>query len=278
MDLKSLNDKELLQFYARLMEELRDRKLIRSSNNPVSDYAEKIVCEKLKLSLAGKSSKGYDAIDENTGTKYQIKARRLTSHNRSRQLGVIRNLGQNPFDYLIAVIFNESFEPIEIWQIPLETIRKYARYSKHQNGHILVLTGNVLQDKTVTPISEWTRSGTKGRETRDLTKEEKAVNKSLDLKRRKHHKWTEEDDVVTLYLYRYGDGEIPFSLEDISKSLGMGIDSLRMRIANFKAIDGKGGLEHFGSQSLKIYRKYYHTSKDKLKLLVTKILQETRVH
>jgi hypothetical protein len=278
IEVKNLNSEVLLQLYGKLMEELRRRKLVRSSNNPVSDYAEKIVCEKLKLSLAGKSSKGYDAIDENTGIKYQIKARRLTSHNRSRQLGVIRNLDQNPFDYLIAVIFNESFEPIEIWQIPLGTIPKYARYSKHQNGHILVLTGDVLQDKTVSPISELTRSGTEGRETRDLIKEEKAVNKLLDLERRKYHRWTEEDDIVTLYLYRYGDREIPFTLEDISRILGMGIDSLRMRIANFKAIDGKGGLGHFGGQSLRIYRKYCDTSKDELKSLVVKILQESRVH
>ena len=274
MDLKNLEDKELLQLYGKLMEELRQRKLIRSSNNPVSDYAEKIVCEKLKLSLTGKSSKGYDAIDENTGTRYQIKARRLTSHNRSRQLGVIRNLGQKLFDYLIAVIFNESFEPVEIWKIPLDTIPKYARYSEHQNGHILVLTGKLLEDKTVTSVSDSTKAGIKSRETRDLTKGERMVSKTLDLRRERYHKWTEDDDIVTLYLYKYGDGEIPFTLEDISRNLGMSAGSLRMRIANFKAVDGKGGLKHFGRQSLKIYRKYYETPKDKLKSLVVKILRK----
>ena len=152
MDLRSLEDRELLQLYGRLMEELRQRKLIRSSNNPVSDYAEKTVCEKLKLSLQRKSSKGYDAIDEKKGTKYQIKARRLTRHNRSRQLGVIRKLDQKLFDYLIAVFFDEIFNLIEIWRIPRKTIPKYARYSPHQNGHILVLTGEVLEDKTVTRL------------------------------------------------------------------------------------------------------------------------------
>lgn len=99
-DLKNLKKRDLLQLYGRLMEELRQRKLIRSSNNPVSDYAEKIVCDKLKLSIQGKSSKGYDAIDEKSGIKYQIKARRVTSHNKSRQLGVIRNIDQKLFDYL----------------------------------------------------------------------------------------------------------------------------------------------------------------------------------
>jgi hypothetical protein len=152
IDLKNLEKRDLLQLYGRLMEELRQRKLIRSSNNPVSDYAEKIVCEKLKLSIQGKSSKGYDAIDEKSGIKYQIKARRVTSHNKSRQLGVIRNLDQKLFDYLIAVIFDESFKPIEIWRIPRETIPKYARYSQHQNGHILVLAGKVLEDKTATRL------------------------------------------------------------------------------------------------------------------------------
>jgi hypothetical protein len=152
IDLKNLENEDLLQLYGRLMEKLRQRKLIRSSNNPVSDYAEKIVCEKLKLSIQGKSSKGYDAIDEKSGIKYQIKARRLTRHNKSRQLGVIRNIDQKLFDYLIAVIFDESFKPIEIWRIPRETIPKYARYSQHQNGHILVLAGKVLEDKTATRL------------------------------------------------------------------------------------------------------------------------------
>lgn len=151
-DVKNLEEKELLEFYGKLMEELRRRKLVRSSNNPVSDYAEKIVCEELKLSLQGKSCKGYDAIDENTGEKYQVKARRLTRHNRSRQLGVIRNLDQKLFDYLIAVIFSESFKPVEIWRIPREIIPKYARYSSHQNGYILVLTGKILEDVTVSRL------------------------------------------------------------------------------------------------------------------------------
>jgi len=152
IDLKNLEKRDLLQLYGRLMEELRQRELIRSSNNPVSDYAEKIVCEKLKLSIQGKSSKGYDAMDKKSGIKYQIKARRVTSHNKSRQLGVIRNLDQKLFDYLIAVIFDESFKPIEIWRIPLKTIPKHARYSQLQNGHILILAGKVLEDKTATRL------------------------------------------------------------------------------------------------------------------------------
>jgi len=100
MNLNNFSDKKLLRIYNDLMEKLRERKLVRSSNNPVSDYAEKIVKDRMNLILQRGSNKGYDAIDEATGKKYQIKSRRLTKHNKSRQLGVIRNLDQRLFDYI----------------------------------------------------------------------------------------------------------------------------------------------------------------------------------
>lgn len=57
----------------------------------------------------------------------------------------------------------------------------------------------------------------------------------------RYHRWTKEDDVVTFYLYKFGDLGFPFSLEEIGERLGMGVSSLRMRIANFKAMDRKRG-------------------------------------
>lgn len=152
MNLKTLKDKDLLRLYNDLMEELRERQLVRSSNNPVSDYAEKIVADLMSLTLQRGSNKGYDALDEKTGLRYQIKGRRLTKHNSSKQLGVIRNLDQSLFDYLIAVIFNNYCEPVEIWQIPREIIPKYSKYSEHQNGHILLVQGDLLLDNRVTKV------------------------------------------------------------------------------------------------------------------------------
>jgi hypothetical protein len=88
------------------------------------------------------------------------------------------------------------------------------------------------------------------------------------------HRWTEKDDIVTLYLFKYGEEDLPFSMESISKKLGISIGSLRMRIANFKAINGQRCLEHFGKISERVYRKHYKTSKDELKSLVLEILQK----
>lgn len=142
-NLQNMNEKTLLRLYSDLMEELRDRALIRTSNNPVADYAEKIAVERLGLSRVGKEERGYDALDKQK-RRYQIKGRRITRHNKSRQLGVIRNLEEHLFDYLIAVIFNEDFSLNEIWKVPYRFVKENSRFSKHQNGHILIANPALL--------------------------------------------------------------------------------------------------------------------------------------
>jgi len=142
--LESLSESNLLRLYADLMEELRHRQVIRTSNNPVADYDEKVAGEHLRLKRAGKEERGYDALDAE-GHRYQIKGRRVTRHNASRQLSVIRDLDQKLFDYLIAVIFDQKFNIQEIWQIPYEFVRGNSRWSQHLNGHIFYAKPEVLQ-------------------------------------------------------------------------------------------------------------------------------------
>lgn len=141
--LKAISDSGLLKLYGELMEELRDRQLTRSSNNPVADYAEKVAVDQLKLKRAGKEERGYDAMD-GKGRKYQIKGRRITRHNKSRQLGVIRNLDEKLFDYLVAVIFNEGFEILEMWKVPYQFVKESAKWSELQNGYILQAKQEIL--------------------------------------------------------------------------------------------------------------------------------------
>jgi len=152
VNLKKMNEKNLLGLYSMLMEELRNRGLIRSSNNPVADYAEKVAVNYMGLYRVGKEERGYDAIDDRK-RKYQIKGRRITKHNSSRQLGVIRNLEEKLFNYLIAVIFNEDFSVKEIWKVPYRFVKDNSQYSEHQNGHIFFAKPDLLsKSKTVERI------------------------------------------------------------------------------------------------------------------------------
>ncbi|MGY4319425.1 hypothetical protein ACVWW1_008752 [Bradyrhizobium sp. JR3.5] len=83
--------------HAAVSEELRRRGVIRSSNNPVGDLAEHLFCRAFGWKQAPNSMRDADATD-GAEVRYQIKGRRLTSHNRSRQLGALRDLPAQGFD------------------------------------------------------------------------------------------------------------------------------------------------------------------------------------
>lgn len=139
---------ELLRVQAAAVEELRSRGVVRTANNPVGDYTEWLVAKALGLSLAGNSATGYDATSP-SGAKVQIKGRRVTAKNPSRQLSAIRNLESGDFDELIAVIFNEEFEVIEAVSIPHAVVAEYGSYREHVNAHILHVRGRLLEDSRV---------------------------------------------------------------------------------------------------------------------------------
>ena len=131
--------------YAAVMRELRNRKVVRSTNNPVADLAELLASRAFKLTLETKSTAGFDGVARD-GTRYQIKGRRRTQENPSTQLGAIRNLSGNKFKYLVAIIFDEEFNVESALRIRRGVVRRYARFSKHVNGHLLTLRGALLQD------------------------------------------------------------------------------------------------------------------------------------
>ena len=75
------------------------------------------------------------------------------------------------------------------------------------------------------------------------------------------HKWTCENDILVFYLYRY-EGDDLISLTSVSKLLGFSNnDSVKMRIKNFQACDGKGGLRNYAKLTQKVYDEYLNISK-----------------
>jgi len=133
----------LLRYFADILDELKARGVIRTRNNPVADYAEWLVSQRLSVTLMGNSASGYGAKSAD-GIRFQIKSRRLDPTNGSRQLSVIRNLPAREFDYLIGVLFDREFAVTEAYKIPHSVVAAFAKFSKHQNGHILMLQGGVL--------------------------------------------------------------------------------------------------------------------------------------
>ncbi len=143
-DMRSLDERSLLKLYGKVFAEMRRREIIRSANAVPGDLGERFVQQRLGLKLVQNSVKGYDAED-NHGAKYQIKTRRITSKNRSMQLGAFRDLERQLFDYCIVVFLQEDFTPIELWRVPYKVIVKYAR-STTRGYKRVVFSGAILEE------------------------------------------------------------------------------------------------------------------------------------
>jgi len=142
MNFEKLSNLELLQLHSSILNELKHRKVIWTKNNPVGDYTEWLLSSGLGLELANNSVAGYDGTDK-SGVKIQIKGRRITPDNNSRQLGAIRNLDQKDFNQLAGVIFDENYRILTAVVIPHDVVGEYARYRAHTNAHILHLRGPI---------------------------------------------------------------------------------------------------------------------------------------
>ena len=152
-ELRTASVSQLLQSFAAILEELRDRGVVRSRNNPIADYTEWLVARQLGLQLEGNSNRGYDA-ESPQGLRYQIKGRRLSTPKSSRQLSFFRNLGGHEFDYLIAVLFDHNFGVMEAYRIPHSVVEGHARYSERVKCHLLRLRGDILTVPEVEDITE----------------------------------------------------------------------------------------------------------------------------
>jgi hypothetical protein len=135
-ELETLN---LLGLYADILTELYERGVVRSVNNPAADYAEFLVAKALSLTPSPKSTKGFDAIDE-SGRKYEIKSRRQTRRSRPTRFSAIRGLEEDHFDYLVAVLFEESFLVYRAIVLPQDYVALKAYRQEHVNAWILPIS------------------------------------------------------------------------------------------------------------------------------------------
>ena len=152
-DFAPQSNRELLKLYTELMAELRTRGIVRTSNGPGADVAEGLVAKALSLTLNTSSTAGYDGVDPQ-GRKVEVKCRRLTQFNNSRQLSAIRNLEKAHFDFLAGVLFKEDFSVMKAALIPYDVVKEHAVFVKHTNGWKFVLSDSIWALPGVEDITE----------------------------------------------------------------------------------------------------------------------------
>jgi hypothetical protein len=120
--------RQLLEMYSQIMDELKHRGVVRTTNAPGGDYAELLFSRAFGWKLAGNSASGHDAIDD-VGIRYQVKSRRLSRPNTSRQLSALRKLPERHFDYLAGVLFQPDYSVFKAAIIPHDQVVSRSRYA-----------------------------------------------------------------------------------------------------------------------------------------------------
>lgn len=151
-DLAEKTTTELLRLYGDVLDELRRREVVRSKNNPVADYAEQLVCHALQGVLQPKSNKSFDVLGKDR-LRYEVKARRITPDNGSRQLGALRGLDKQPFDFLVGVLFNADFSVRRAAIVPWEVVFQNSAHVAHTNAWRFLLRDGVWSMQGVRELS-----------------------------------------------------------------------------------------------------------------------------
>lgn len=146
----------LLRVYDTVMQELIETGVLRSRNNPVADFAEYLCCEAFDWQLNTRSTKGHDAVDIN-GVRYEIKARRMSASNQSRQLSAIRKIDERNFDFLVGILFDANFSIVRAAQIPWSTVRECGTFVASTNSTKFMLRDAVWDIEGVSDITEHLR-------------------------------------------------------------------------------------------------------------------------
>lgn len=148
---------ELVSLYGDILDELRDRQVIRSANAPVGDYAEYLFSKAFGWKLNGKSTAHHDAVSPDR-TRYQVKARRDLGGPGGRQLGIIRDLPARHFDTLAAVLFNRDMTVKRGALIPHSVVEARATFVRHVNGWRFMLTDDVCKVFGVEDVTDALRA------------------------------------------------------------------------------------------------------------------------
>lgn len=148
--LKQKSVKELLELEVDVLEELRERKVLRTANNPTGDVAEYIFCKAFGWHQEPNSNKSFDATDAQ-GTRYQIKGRRLHGRNKSRQMSAIRDLGG--FDFLAGVLFNKDYNVLRAALVPINIVKAHVTPDRHVNSYRFLLRDHIWGEPGVVDVT-----------------------------------------------------------------------------------------------------------------------------
>jgi hypothetical protein len=113
--------------------------------------AEYLFCQ--ALSLTPTPTTHIDAVDRD-GKRYQIKGRRVTERNPSREFGAIREMAGQHFDFLAGLLFGEMFDVRRAALIPHAVVMERATFVERSNSHKFLLRDDIWNDSGVCDVTD----------------------------------------------------------------------------------------------------------------------------
>lgn len=132
---------DLLGIYRQVLEELREREVIRSANAPTGDYAEWLVQRGLGGKLQPSSNKSADLILRKK--KIQVKARIVSDPEKpgERQLSSFRSWD---FDDAVIVLFDRRYDVRRATRIKVTELEAASREDKWVSGRRVIANDGLL--------------------------------------------------------------------------------------------------------------------------------------
>lgn len=128
-DLNGLTVRELMVLDGQVIQELKNRNVVRGNNKPIGDVAEYLVWKVRGGELLSNSSKSSDVVDK-TGRRIQVKARAMTGL--SGQFSTFRSFD---FDTVILVVFDpKTFSISWARELSSQELESVAFHYKWVNG------------------------------------------------------------------------------------------------------------------------------------------------
>lgn len=153
VDISAKSNEELMNLYSQILDELNERKVVRTHNSPVGDYAEWLVCNRLGYRIENNSNKGYDAVDVESNQRIQIKSRWVRGPLNKIVLSPIRERNLLGFDELVVLLFDENFGIRHVFRMPPIVVAEYGKWRPHINGYLLRMSKGLLDDERVREIT-----------------------------------------------------------------------------------------------------------------------------
>ena len=125
--------KELLVLYSAVLQSLKDKKIIRTNNNPVGDLSEQVFSAAFNWKKELNSHKGYDCTDSK-GNRIQIKGRQSDAN--TVRLSAIRD---RDFDILAVVVFGSHFNIRKAVLLPISSVIPLFKHQDLTNSDIINL-------------------------------------------------------------------------------------------------------------------------------------------